>query len=104
MIFISIINLITCSFFYVYLYYKNKNITETELIKEYNINFNKEKYYLGLNETIDIIIDNKNYTKIDLYIEDETAFLNLDDDTEVLPENEYINDDTELLDDDTELL
>ena len=72
LIFISITNILTCSFFYVYLYYKNKNITETELIKEYNINFNKEKYYLGLNETIDIIIDNKNYTKIDLYIEDET--------------------------------
>ena len=72
LIFISITNIITCSFFYVYLYYKNKNITETELIKEYNINFNKEKYYIGLNETIDIIIDNKNYTKIDLYIEDET--------------------------------
>lgn len=72
LIIICITNIITCSVFYVYLYFKENNLTEQEIIKEYNISFNKDIYYLGLNETIDITINNKNYTKIDIYIEDET--------------------------------
>lgn len=63
------------------------------------LNRNKTEAKIDLSEFKDLGDD----TDV-LYIEDETAFLNLEDDTEILPENEYLNDDTELLEDDTELL
>lgn len=79
----------------------NINIDSNNKVKKITdlLNRNKTEAKIDLSEFKDLGDD----TDV-LYIEDETAFLNLEDDTEILPENEYLNDNTELLEDDTELL
>lgn len=79
----------------------NANIDSNNKVKKITdlLNRNKIEAKIDLSEFKDLDGD----TDV-LYIEDETAFLNLEEDTEILPENEYLNDDTEILEDDTELL
>ena len=68
---ISSINILL--FFSLFTFILSKNNINNNINKEltYNISFNKEIYYVGLNETINIDIDNKNIL-YNLTIEDET--------------------------------
>lgn len=74
---ICITNITIFNFIYIHIFIKNNTINNSDYIailnKKYDISFNKEIYYLSLNETKEIIINNKENINYKLYIEDETV-------------------------------
>ena len=66
-------------FFLLYLFVSNniKQEDRNNNIVKYNINFKKDNYYIGLNETIEIGIMNNDNINYSLYVEDD-AIVNIE--------------------------